>query len=421
MSELLSYLKKHSVSDEQIIELPSENLKISIVIPSYNEENISTVLKSILSCTPPQGNVEVLLVLNTHENDSQDIIEITEKCKKDFYHIKKNSSNPKIQLHLIEALNLPKKHAGVGLARKIGMDESIRRFSKINNPHGIIACIDVDCTVEKNYLTELENLFLSKKAKGCSIRFEHPIKGNDFTNDVYKAIAQYELYLHYHLFALRLIEHPFAYHTIGSAFAVRADIYAKQGGMNQRKGGEDFYFLQKVIPLGNFFELNTTCIYPSPRISTRVPFGTGITIKKIIEQNCESYLVYNPLAYFELYKFFKEVFAWYENSNLPLTFQKISSDLKNYLENIDVYNRILEIKQNTSNFNSFKKRFFRWFNMFQVIKYLNYAHQCNYSKIHVTLAASMLLEHNSINNKTNNTIELLEIYRKIIYGNTLIS
>ena len=35
---------------------------------------------------------------------------------------------------------------GVGLARKTGMDEAVRRFNAINNPEGIILNLDADCT-----------------------------------------------------------------------------------------------------------------------------------------------------------------------------------------------------------------------------------------------------------------------------------
>ena len=40
---------------------------------------------------------------------------------------------------------------GVGLARKTGMDEAVRRFDIINNPEGVILSLDADCTVEHNY------------------------------------------------------------------------------------------------------------------------------------------------------------------------------------------------------------------------------------------------------------------------------
>jgi hypothetical protein len=44
----------------------------------------------------------------------------------------------------------------------------------------------------------------------------------------------------------------YAYHTVGSAMAVKAYQYVKVGGMNRRQAGEDFYFIQKLVHSGNF-------------------------------------------------------------------------------------------------------------------------------------------------------------------------
>ena len=92
----------------------------------------------------------------------------------------------------------------------------------------------------------------------------------------------YELHLRYLNLFSRFTGFPYAYHTIGSCFGVRAETYASQGGMNKRKAGEDFYFLHKIIPLGEFREINNTCVIPSPRESDRVPFGTGAAIGKYL-------------------------------------------------------------------------------------------------------------------------------------------
>ncbi len=50
-----------------------------------------------------------------------------------------------------------------------------------------------------------------------------------------------------------------------------------------------------------------------------------------------------------------------------------------------------EINSNTSGNKSFIKRFFGWFNMFRIVKYLNYVHN-GLSKNSLFLAASRLLK-----------------------------
>ena len=106
-----------------------------------------------------------------------------------------------------------------------------------------------------------------------------------FPPRTYHAIALYELHLRYYLHSVRSTGYPHAFHTVGSAFAVRADIYCQEGGMNRRQGGEDFYFIQKVAQRGSWSECNETCVYPSPRPSDRVPFGTGPAVARLIDRS----------------------------------------------------------------------------------------------------------------------------------------
>ena len=77
----------------------------------------------------------------------------------------------------------------------------------------------------------------------------------------------------------------------------------KAGGMNRRQAGEDFYFIQKLVPAGGYFSLNSTVVYPSPRPSFRVPFGTGASITKLNESGEPFLMTYNISAFDELRSF----------------------------------------------------------------------------------------------------------------------
>ncbi len=80
------------------------------------------------------------------------------------------------------------------------------------------------------------------------------------------------------------------------------------------------------------------------------------------------------------------------------------------------YKEVLnEIYSNTSSFRSFKKRFFRWFNMFQVIKYLNFSHEVCYRKLPVQDAVLLLLCAMQIDRTYTNFIDMLYQLRKIVY------
>ena len=47
---------------------------------------------------------------------------------------------------------MPHKIGGVGLARKIGMDEALKIFNYNSTSKKILICLDADCTVASNYL-----------------------------------------------------------------------------------------------------------------------------------------------------------------------------------------------------------------------------------------------------------------------------
>lgn len=417
MTVLSNYLSKQLYYPLQLHTKPSSNLGIVVVIPCYNEENITNILQSLYDCQRPNCDVEVIVVVNAPENAESVDIETNNLRINDFYQWVDKHYDPNLTYYLLNFDSLPAKDSGVGLARKLGMDEAVNRFEQIRNSDGIIVNIDVDCTCSNNYFTALEMQFANKRTKACSIRFEHPHKGNDFTKENYEAIIQYELYLHYYILSLRKTGHPFAFHTIGSAFAVRASVYAMQGGMNKRKAGEDFYFLQKVIPLGGFTELNDACVYPSPRSSVRVPFGTGASIEKLLKSEKGVYETYDLIAFEDLEFFFRCVVLFYSTGNFNELLMEIKEPLKSFLLAHDYLNHITEIQRNTATEKAFMLRFYRWFNAFMVLKYMNFSHEYYYQRKPIFEMAKLYLsKYEKVNADHYSNVELLFYFRRLMYG-----
>ena len=406
------YIKRFNVFPKQLTSKPDEKLEIIVVIPCFNEPNLIQTLTSLQQNTGIKNPVEVIVVVNSAENSSEQIKVSNLKTINETTKFVKNNTNKKIKFHLIHQPDLARKTAGVGLARKIGMDEALRRFGEINNPNGIIVGFDADSLCEQNYLSEISKHFATnKKTVACSLNFEHPISGTEYSQNIYNAIILYELYLRYYNQALRFINFPFAFHTIGSAFAVKAQIYAKQGGMNTRKAGEDFYFLQKIIPLGNFSEINSTTVFPSPRISDRVPFGTGISVKNIVNSETEKYNTYNLKAFLLLKPLFNNLDLLFgEKNTLKI---ELSEILISFLDKNNFTNALNNINKNSSNLASFSKRFYSWFNAFRVLKFLNFAHEKHFKKVFIVDEANKLLELLNYKNNTRTAKELLIKYRKI--------
>jgi hypothetical protein len=389
-----TYIEKRTLFPQLINEAPENNTGIIVVIPSYGEPDIVSLLNSFALATRPQCEVEVIVVVNAPGNASNESLEQNRKTLTDIESWKLQERNCWFRLFSLDIMPGAIPGWGVGLARKTGMDEAVRRFNLIEYPDGIILNLDADCTVEQNYFSAvLKEFSVSRARKACSIYFEHDLEGSELTEHIYDYIRLYELHLRYYFQGLKYSGFPYVFHTVGSAMAVRALEYISVGGMNRRQAGEDFYLIQKLVPSGGYFSLNSTTVYPSPRPSFRVPFGTGAAIAKMTEENGSTFLTYSVKAFEELRILFGKVDMVYHNGeNVPDSmFITLPDGVKKFISEKEWIEKIAEIRKNTSGLNSFRKRFFGWFNMFKIIRYLNSVHQDMFSKIPVEEAANELL------------------------------
>lgn len=130
---------------------------------------------------------------------------------------KTNNDRENLVLHPIYAHAVSAKHAGAGMARKIGMDEVIRRFNAMNRPEGVIISLDADCLVSPNYLSQIESAFSrDKSCFAATLNFRHRIE--EVADPKQKlGIRLYEDYLHYYKKALDFTGFPDSIYTIGSA------------------------------------------------------------------------------------------------------------------------------------------------------------------------------------------------------------
>ena len=283
--------------------------------------------------------------------------------------------------------NVRRKHAGVGYARKIGMDLAVCRFAKSDKPDGVIIALDADTRVASNYFEALYSAFKNHpQCYGVVVKFEHDINSADYSDEVSDAIVHYELHLRYVNQALKRSGFPYVHHTVGSAFAVRASAYVAHGGMNRRQGGEDFYFLHKLFPHGEFLELNSTAVYPSSRPSHRVPFGTGPQVNEFLHSH--ELLTYNLDAFLALEVFFELVPSLYEVDK-EIAFSPV---IRAYLGTIDFDKKLKEVRKNSSSESAFVKRFYAFFDAFKVVKFLNFLHQDYFVKNNIEIESARLLQ-----------------------------
>ncbi len=412
------YFQRFGYCDRQIEATPEPGLAMVVVIPCHDEPDLITCLNSLWTCRRPTAALEVIVVINSSETAPDDLRTRNQNSWSEATDWIHQHDDKQFRVHLLHIPDLPKKHAGVGLARKIGMDEAVRRLSSTGHPEGVLICLDADCTCDPDYLVAIEDCFRDHpEAPGCSIYFEHPLEG-PLDPAIYKAVTPYELHLRYYVHGLRFARFPHAHHTVGSSMAVRANAYCRQGGMNRRKAGEDFYFLQKIIPLGAFRDITNTCVRPSPRPSHRVPFGTGKAVRDGIESG--TCVTYPFQAFIDLKQLFEQlpdparlsVGDWFPES--------LSDPMTQFLRTAGFEASLREIQQNTSSAEAFRKRFFTWFNGFLAMKYIHFARDQFYGPGAITDAPAELLKRiqpDAQLESTNGAVaDLLNAYRALDRG-----
>ncbi len=412
------YLQKFGFIEPQLKETPNPNVGLFVVIPCFDEPDLISSLQSVNDCNKPQLDVEIITVINAGKNTDSAIKQRNLETLSAAKSWANQNAKEGFTFHFIEHQNLPIKHAGVGLARKIGMDEAIHRIDQLKIADAPIICFDADARCDKNHLVEIEKAFQSNpQAKGASIYFEHPTIGEEFDPFVYQSIIDYELHLRYYKNAFEFTGHPQACYTIGSSMAVMSGAYQSQGGMNKRKAGEDFYFMQKIVERFPIIEINTTRVIPSPRPSQRVPFGTGRAISEFQEgKNSDDTYAFESFT--DLRLFIDQLPLIYKNKQLQklASLANIPASIKAFLIDQKFEDRIPDLLEYGKTWETFHKRFFNWFNAFRALKFVHFARDNFYANTTLQVACLQLAIEISltIENVTSNKnwLNVLRSYDK---------
>jgi glycosyltransferase involved in cell wall biosynthesis len=417
MQILQRYIQQQTVNGSIDIEKLDFHASIFVVIPCYNEPDILTTINSLSECYHPKSKVAVLIVVNSSEDSPEEVLDQNLKSISAISEWKEQNPYTFLNIESLHVKNLPRKFAGVGWARKIGMDEVVKQLVANSQKDGIIVSFDADSTVLPNYLQVIEESFENNpKHNFFTIHFEHPFQNIGSSGYEREGIIRYELHMRYFRNAMEWCGYPHSIHTVGSSFALKASAYAKQGGMNRRKAGEDFYFLHKLVLLGPYGNIGSTTVFPAARTSDRVPFGTGAAMKKWTEGNSELLTTYSFDAFIALKPFFENPARFLGMSSTALweSFSDYSPALKSYLKESETVKEILELQANCSNSFTFTNRFFHRVNAFWILKYLNFVHENYLQRGDLYSESIRLLKQSGIDFSIGTPPEeLLELFRSL--------
>lgn len=385
MNHIEKYVLRQTFVPPVFTDEVTENVGLVVTLPAYAEPDLIGALESLKGCVLPSCAVEVIVIVNHPITATTEQRALNSSVSEEAKNWADLHSTDHLRFLISDPIEFPKKHAGAGLARKVAMDEATVRLqqSQVENP--IIICFDADAACSSNYLQEIEQHFKTfPKSLGCSLNFEHPLTENatDFLNE---GIMQYELHLRYYQAALVYANHPQAEFTVGSSMAVTRNAYVAQGGMNRRKAGEDFWFMLKLMMAGEITAITEATVYPSSRESFRVPFGTGRAMSEMTEKKDNTFYTAAFSSFERLKVFLTSVDALYLG---PVT---IGDALTlQFLEKEDWISVLEEIRAYTTDAASFEKRFYRWFNVFMVMKFFHYLRDISEADVAVLDASNDL-------------------------------
>lgn len=381
------YLRKYSFGNWKLESNFQNKIDNAIVIPVISEyENLRKLFASLLNNDGKHFPQSVIITVVNNFFDSSEEIKLDNQKSVNFLRkiiLKKYSEDSlaseiiksNLNICLIDAsskgFEMPNKIGGVGLARKIGMDESLKIFNYDNNSKKILICLDADCVIDSNFLTEIVQEFNNRNLSAATVNFRHYTEEDSPTTP---AIICYEIFLHYYVLGLKYANSPFAFHAIGSTIICDYESYIKVEGMNKKKAGEDFYFLEKLAKNYRIEKINSTTVYPSSRSSWRVPFGTGQRVLRFLSHKQNEYLLYDPIS-FDILKAWLKAFNANEikTSNQYLkSAKKIHSELSNFLTKQNFKNDLDRILENSTSTEQIAKQKQKWFDGFKTLKLIHH-------------------------------------------------
>lgn len=389
-----SYLSKRSFSGPwHVSGVVSGKYAGAVVIPSLAESgNLVQTLHS-LSSNPPEllTRYLILVVVNNRDDaiasekeDNSTTLKLLPEWKQQF-GLK--------HLYWVDAASagkeLPEKQ-GVGLSRKIGMDLALSCLD-YSGQNPLLICLDADTLVQPDYLAEIGRHFATATAGGASISYRHRPSCDPRGQAV---IDRYELFLRTYVLGLELAGSPYAFHTVGSAMACRALSYVNAGGMNRRLAGEDFYFLQQLHKTAGVANLTGTLVYPSPRSSNRVPFGTGRAVGDMLTDGDDRLLFYQPELFEMVGKWLVCVTenqgadgnALFDLSGL------ISPNLKEFLDQTGFIMAWDGMRKNNPDAKRMMAAFHSWFDAFRTMRLMHHLTDSGYPRIQPEEAVPPLLK-----------------------------
>ena len=337
-----------------------------IIIPAYSENDyIDQTLSSINQQNQTFFNqLLVVVVINNSLSDHDNI-----KENNLITYNRLIQSKYCFELIVIDSFSMEcaydAKLAGVGLARKIGMDFCI----SYSHYDSLYFSLDADTIIEPNYLTFIYEKYKKHSFKTAIVNFSHQPTNDKIIN---VAINKYELLLKQIAKKIQKTGSPYGYVSMGSTIICTALAYVSVGGIDPKKATEDFYFLQKLAKYDFIYQISQILVHPSSRQEQRVYLGTGYRLKNINNNPLFKDLQFSNQAFEDLQFIYDSI-----NKHWDCSIFFIKSNFLEYNEKIWDYfiennfeNIFNKIQKNINTQEQLINQFNYWFDSLKIYKFL---------------------------------------------------
>jgi len=366
---LNKYIEKRSIhySGKPHRMIKNKKFNFFIVIPCYNElEYIFETLKSINKQNQKILNDTLVIVVI---NNSKDEKELVKNNNKKTYQklIEKKYNYNFIAIDAFSVNNaMPNKLAGVGYARKIGLDFSL---NYILSEQSLLCSLDADTLIIKNYLKKIKENF-KKDINVAVINFKHQKSQNPIIEE---GIRKYEKSIKKIAKEIELTGSPYGYVSMGSTIVCNVKSYIACGGMNTKVATEDFYFLQALAKYTKIHKIDELLVFPSSREENRVYLGTGFRMDEYLKNRLFKNLYFKKDSFLEIKKII-QIVKEYQNCEYNFVLEEMNTKLNKkstqFLIDKDFKNVWNKFKKNSKNKNQFMLFFHQWFDALSIIKLL---------------------------------------------------
>lgn len=271
-----------------------------------------------------------------------------------------------LSLHVLDRASQgqgwPVRRQGVGWARKTLFDHILTQTAD----HDLIVSLDADTHVAPRYLHSVAaTMACHPEWPALAVPYYHPLTDDEFQD---RAILRYEIYMRNYALNLLRIGSPYSFTALGSAIVMRAGALRKIGGITPVQSGEDFYLLQKFRKMAPIGLYNEVPVFPSARLSDRVPFGTGPAIAKGRHGDWESYPVYHHTHFESIADTYRQLSQLYR--------EDIVTDFLSFLQKQFNEEQLWDkIRQNVTDFEHFERAFHQKADGLRILQYLRQRHR----------------------------------------------